>query len=326
MNPFFSVIVPVYNVEAYLQECMESVLTSHRVPANYEIILINDGSTDHSGDLCDVYASQYPEIVHTVHQPNEGLSSARNTGIRYASGEYIVLLDSDDKLAPGALDRLAVCVGSDFPDLIVNHVDQFADRTNHYTLFNGNYPEGDRVLDCREEYMKLLKNKKFVTSAWTFTVKRELLQKEKISFYERIYHEDELWTHKICLAAETLKYNDEPFYLYRINRAGSIMSATDLKHLSDKMFILRNILTDAEKLDFAKKELAEAKAAELYWSIVFGAKDFMNTEHKGELISFLSRYMNLLKKSKFSEAKVVNALFFLIGIKNTECALKKWKQ
>ena len=98
-----TVVIPVYNVEKYLKKCVDSVITQNF--NDFEIILVDDGSTDNSGVLCDDYASKY-EFISVIHQENKGLGGARNTGIEAANGEYILFLDSDDFLAP---DCLKIC-------------------------------------------------------------------------------------------------------------------------------------------------------------------------------------------------------------------------
>ena len=93
MNPFFSIIIPVYNVEQYLRECVESILMQSC--DDYEIILVDDGSSDKSGKICDKYSEKNNKIK-VVHKENGGLSSARNAGIKIAIGKYIIFIDSDD--------------------------------------------------------------------------------------------------------------------------------------------------------------------------------------------------------------------------------------
>ena len=102
---FLSIIVPVYNVEAYLERCVGSLLDQDIDRSDYEIILVDDGSTDSSGTLCDRIASQEPGI-RVIHKENGGLGSARNAGIRAAAAEYILFVDSDDYLEPCVLSGL----------------------------------------------------------------------------------------------------------------------------------------------------------------------------------------------------------------------------
>lgn len=97
---YFSVIVPVYNVQQYLEQCIESVLRQSYT--NYEIILVDDGSTDGSTEICDRYVTNYP-FVKVIHQENGGISAARNTGLDCATGKYVLFLDSDDFISSNAL-------------------------------------------------------------------------------------------------------------------------------------------------------------------------------------------------------------------------------
>ena len=99
-----SIVIPVYNVERYLQRCITSILKQDY--HDYEIILIDDGSTDSSGRLCDEIREEYPLIIHVIHKKNGGLSSARNAGLTIASGHYIMFLDSDDYLSLSACEEL----------------------------------------------------------------------------------------------------------------------------------------------------------------------------------------------------------------------------
>ena len=112
-NPLISVIVPIYNVEAYLEKCIKSILSQDYTPL--EIILVNDGATDGSGEICDKYAKQYENIT-ALHKKNGGLSSARNAGMEIMRGEYVSFIDSDDYIAPDMISTL-------YADIIKNEAD-----------------------------------------------------------------------------------------------------------------------------------------------------------------------------------------------------------
>ena len=101
-NFMFSIIVPVYNVEEYLAEAVESVITQDIGFENCQLILVDDGSTDHSGAICDAYTSKYPKNIVTIHMTNSGPSAARNAGLNVVEGKYIHLLDPYDKVSPDA--------------------------------------------------------------------------------------------------------------------------------------------------------------------------------------------------------------------------------
>lgn len=116
-TPFFSILIPVYNVERYLPACLESVLSQNF--DDYEIILVDDGSKDASGHICDDYCAEYPDAVSVIHKANEGQFFARLTGLRLSAGQYICFLDSDDCLAEGMLGRLYETIQSTQSDVIL---------------------------------------------------------------------------------------------------------------------------------------------------------------------------------------------------------------
>lgn len=142
-----SVIIPVYNTEKWLPKCMDSVL-SQTYP-NLEILLINDGSTDSSGSLCDSYAQKHPQI-QAHHQTNQGLSATRNTGLDMASGEYIFFLDSDDYLEPSALELLYDSFKRNDADLVIGSY-QTVDTSNQpLTKEDFSYPSTETIISEKE--------------------------------------------------------------------------------------------------------------------------------------------------------------------------------
>jgi glycosyltransferase involved in cell wall biosynthesis len=120
-NSTISIVVPVYNVEKYLTECIDSILAQSFSP--FEILLVDDGSQDSSGDICDKYADAYRNLIKVFHQPNGGVTSARKTGVENASGEWICFVDSDDTLPVDSLKEL-VTKSSTETDIVVGAVDK----------------------------------------------------------------------------------------------------------------------------------------------------------------------------------------------------------
>lgn len=122
-----SVVIPVYNVERYLAQCVDSILQQTYTP--YEIILVDDGSTDNSGKIADEYAEKY-KIIRVIHKENEGLGYARNTGIENARGNWIVFLDSDDFFTPYLIEMLVVAQQKYAADLVVGGYERIDERGN----------------------------------------------------------------------------------------------------------------------------------------------------------------------------------------------------
>ena len=125
METLVSIIVPIYNVEAYLEECIDSVLRQSY--PTMELILVNDGSTDRSGKICEAYASQYPWI-RVIHKKNGGLSEARNVGIDVCTGQYITFLDSDDCLEADVVGEMIEAVRKTGANMVCTGAVSFSDR------------------------------------------------------------------------------------------------------------------------------------------------------------------------------------------------------
>lgn len=235
-----SIIVPVYNVEAFLKKCVDSLLAQDLPKEDYEVILVDDGSTDSSGALCDTLAAEHGNI-RVIHQRNRGLSGARNAGIPVDSGDYVLFVDSDDFLCPNVLGTLVGLMESKELDILrfnyqnVN-MDGAVFEPNKYVKPFVDYSDvvcdGETFLNERLGY---------ACYAWQFLVKASLLQQEGNGFKEGIYFEDVEWTPKILLQAQRVASTDIIVYNY-LFRTGSIARNTDhekkRKAIRDKMTIL----------------------------------------------------------------------------------------
>lgn len=235
-----SIIVPVYNVEAFLSKCVDSLLAQDLPEDDFEIILVDDGSTDSSGALCDTLAAEHGNI-RVIHQQNRGLSGARNAGIPGASGDYVMFVDSDDFLCPNVLGTLVGLMESKALDILrfnyqnVN-MDGAVFEPNKYVKPFVDY--SDEVCDGE---MFLNERLGYACYAWQFLVKASILRQEGNGFKEGIYFEDVEWTPRILLQARRVASTDTLVYNY-LFRTGSIARNKDAekkrKAISDKMTIL----------------------------------------------------------------------------------------
>lgn len=229
-QPLLSVIVPVYNVAAYLRECLDSLL--HQTYHNLEIILVDDGSTDDSPLICAEYARK-DERIHLITKVNGGLSSARNAGIEVARGEYVSFLDSDDWLEPdacailmrafvedGSIDIVRAEFRECYPDRVENNI-FVSEQTKTFV--------GVELIEALSEGIGL--NAIVCTSAYRLSMLREL----GLHFLDGLYHEDEYFTPVLygILPNIRLRYIPEVIYNYRKEREGSITSKPSLKRLQD---------------------------------------------------------------------------------------------
>lgn len=244
-----SIIVPVYNVEKYLRKCVDSLLAQDLLPEEYEIILVDDGSTDQSGTICDEYAAEHP-LLKAIHQQNGGLSVARNSGIAVAQGRYVQFVDSDDYLEPNVLKILAEKMETDQLDVL---------RFN-YRNVNKQYEEIEpnkdpkRWVDYSNEVCDGLTflNERLGPACYAcqFMVRRELLT--DCRFKEGIYFEDTEWTPRMLLKANRAASTDTMVYNYLV-REGSITQSVDEKK-KRKVFDDKLSLIDALKSQMQQVE------------------------------------------------------------------------
>ena len=244
-----SIIVPVYNVEKYLRKCVDSLLAQDLLPEEYEIILVDDGSTDQSGTICDEYAAEHP-LLKAIHQQNGGLSVARNSGIAVAQGRYVQFVDSDDYLEPNVLKILAEKMETDQLDVL---------RFN-YRNVNEQYEEIEpnkdpkRWVDYSNEVCDGLTflNERLGPACYAcqFMVRRELLT--DCRFKEGIYFEDTEWTPRMLLKANRAASTDTMVYNYLV-REGSITQSVDEKK-KRKVFDDKLSLIDALKSQMQQVE------------------------------------------------------------------------
>lgn len=226
-----SIIIPIYDVEKYLERCVESVI--HQTLKNIEIILVDDGSTDNCPLICEKYKER-DKRIKVVHKVNGGLASARNTGLKIATGEYILFVDSDDWIEPETVEEL-VNVAEKHQVDFVRFRPMYAGWPNHKdgSLCNfgteegikeGLYQKEDIV---REVYPRLFATPQLtlgvIVAAWRSLYRKDFLKKSKILFDEEIrYSEDTIFSSKVVVAANSFYYLDGPRYYHYFYNENSI--------------------------------------------------------------------------------------------------------
>lgn len=238
-EPLFSVVIPVYNVEKYLDECLQSVFRQDY--QNYEIILVNDGSKDYSAKMCFEYAQKYPHITF-ISQPNQGLSDARNAGVKQAHGQYILFLDSDDYWAhEHVLSDLAQLVEQkSAPDLILTSA--FSLRNNQ--LFPFDLPP---VLNDNGMFQQTLESigiTKGRCYAWLKIVKRALFTEHQCWFQPKILCEDVLWEIKLAQHIHTYAIYPNHCYVYRRDNSQSLTNSLTIERTQTLFDLIRYALRE----------------------------------------------------------------------------------
>ena len=231
----FSIIIPVYNVEKYLRVCLDSLLDQSF--SDWEAICVNDGSTDGSASILDDYSSRDARF-RIVEQSNAGLSAARNAGLRFAVGDYVLFLDSDDWLETDALAILSRNL--DGEDLVCFSGQRFLESEQRYLpadrLQGHSYPSG---MDYYNENALQRRDFAFVCVVLR-AYKRSFLTEHSLHFSEGIYHEDNLFTPHVCYFAQRVKVIDSCLYVYRV-RENSITTTSNPKRSGDMMRIANEL-------------------------------------------------------------------------------------
>ncbi len=216
----FSILVPVYNVEKYLEQCVEALL-SQTYTGDYEIILVDDGSTDSSSQLCDEFAHKNPDKIRVIHKVNEGLLSARDVGIVEAQGKYCLFVDSDDFVEENLLQVVAEEIEkNNQPDMVIYSF-QYYDN-GKVTQRKVDFP--DKVYGEKEKsyfYESLISSPVF-KSLWTKAVKTELLKNDPndySKYYGKDMGEDWLRSLHIFTEANSIVCRNVPLYNYRANQS-----------------------------------------------------------------------------------------------------------
>lgn len=226
----FSIIVPVYNVEAYLSQCLESLQAQDFT--DFEVICVNDGSTDSSREVLSKWESEFPQIK-VIDRENGGLSAARNTGLKAAQGEYVVFVDSDDWVEPTILSRLAEeANGEDITCFACRRTDNNTYDTLLSEQSDGWSHYNRHALEHREV--------PFVC-VWQRCYRREFLMDNSLHFREGILHEDNEFTPRAFLRAKRIKVIPDVLYIYRV-RLGSIMTTRGLRS-KESLILIGNELS-----------------------------------------------------------------------------------
>ena len=256
-SPLVSIIIPVYNVEEYLEECLNSLI--NQTLQNFEVICINDCSTDNSLNILNKYSKNDSRFITISTTENSGPSKARNLGISIAKGEFITCLDSDDYFTPDTLESLYSNATSNQLDMIVFCAKPFCDKKGEFPLSSEMYTR------CPTKLTQIMFGQEFFASTieydnhiGTVAIKffrTSLIKENNIRFIEGILHEDEPFYYECILLAKRVTKIPNQFYCRRY-RAGSITTTTKTsKHVIGKLVGINRILEISKSIKLPKQAL-----------------------------------------------------------------------
>ena len=265
-NPVVSIIVPVYNVEAYIEECLDSIV--NQTYQQLEIIVVDDGSTDASSHLVKKYLAD--NRILFIEQENQGLSGARNSGLKVATGKYVLFVDSDDYIRVNMLTELVSRIEESQADLVRFNGSAFVDGMEK--VVDHDYYDFSHRLEEKHIYREdsfQANRRTFVSPVYLYLVKRSILTEHNLLFREDIIHEDELFTPQLFLAIQTMIYVNAAYYYrrYRENSIMTIQSTAQLQRSFDsylKIFKELEALYQSEVYNKEQKKLIKRQMLSIY--------------------------------------------------------------
>lgn len=311
----FSIVIPVYNVEKYLDACVESVLS--QTFRDFEIILVDDGSPDRSGSMCDGWA-QKDSRVKVIHQENGGLSVARNTGIRSATGEYVMFLDSDDWWDNVlVLEKLAESLALTEPDVL---------SFNYRKAYDGRleplyFPETLPSSAAAEDLKQILESDLWVTGACNKAIRRTLLSENALYFRTGITSEDIDWTMRLALCADRFAFANVCVFIYR-QHASSISHSLSVKKIECLCGNVRECVRLLECADEKKAELLKPFVAYQYGTLLHNVANLPAAERSKELMAGVKEMKWLLNCSDNGKVRLLRLSSRVGGLSGTMLMLR----
>lgn len=290
--PKYSIVVSIYNIQDYVRQCVDSIL--NQTIKDFELILVDDGSKDDSGKICDEY-TKIDNRVKVLHKENGGLSDARNAGLLSSKGEYVYFVDGDDWLLENTIeefDNILKQYGN--VDFIHGRYTVCYTQTGTYKLCPSYIDNEWAIEKSGQEVFALAYKKGFpIAMGIRGVYKKEFLINNNLFFEKGLYAEDEEWTPRLFLKANTLCGCKEGRYIYRANRTGSLMNTLNVKkfidliQIYDKWFELVK-----ENCSEYFKEALISEAYKRAWSaFVYAAKSL----RKKDFNKFATRFKELVK-------------------------------
>lgn len=304
-----SVIIPVYNVEKYLRRCLDSVVNQNF--NDYEVIIVNDGSTDNSLSIAEEYKKNYPDLVNVISQENKGLGAARNSGIDVATGEYLLFVDSDDYIDESLLAdtyRVAKKFDSEIVVFDIMYVNEDGEEIKYSSA---------RFNNCSEVHFDDKSVATIWPSAWNKLFKSSLFKDNSIYFPTGIWFEDFAIVPALLMIAKNIQYIPTAFYYY-VQRDESIMHSSKIKRNKEIITSYENLLNLISNLELEENYSEELGFLSLYHVLYTATMRINEADYKNELQSELvdyvvSRYSNF-ENNKYYKLLLTSRERFVISL------------
>lgn len=312
-----SFVIPVYNVETYLEECLDSILC--QTTDACELVLVDDGATDSSGAICDRYAERWP-IVKVVHKENGGLSSARNAGLAVAEGKYVTFVDSDDKVFPDSIAALLDWIRTEDADLCFLRAAKLFPGGELAELDEGVARSGLHGKPREAAIGHLATRTRYPGYAWAKLFRSAFLLEHDLHFpHDRRYSEDLGFIRDCILCAECFDALDVPFYQYRQGRSGSITQKGSVKNFYDLLLFITEsadrLTVDGQARDAVSRDVMSFAAFE-YFVLLLTYSRIPKADRPAALEQ-LAAYRWVLQYAQSAKIKAVSRICSVCGMRFT---------
>ena len=321
--PFLSVIIPVYKVEKYLSQCVDSVINQKL--DDIEIILVDDGSPDNCPDICDDYARKF-DYVRVIHKTNGGLSSARNAGIDEAKGEYLIFMDSDDWWNPNINVSSILEYVKSKPQ-----VEMFLFTSYDYIEGDGYFKRNEHenfskidVSTIKNYYCSLLENGNMEVSANTKILKTSFIRKNNLRFEHNLLSEDNEWIIRLLRVINNIDKIEQPLYLCRLGRADSITNSIHSKNISDLLYIVSSSLKYYEINPLEELKNQELCFAAYLWFCAMGLCTCLSKQEQKQFRDLFKETSTVCDYSNSRKTKLCNLVYRMFGLQITMFVLGKY--
>ena len=312
----FSLIVPCYNVQDYLEKCINSILV--QTYRNFEVVLIDDGSTDSTPVLCDRLALSDTRI-RVYHKDNGGLSDARNYGIDRANGNYYVFVDSDDFISERTLEYFAPILLKSHPEVLLTRLTEYyseSDIVEQDMEMSNYFSNGVTTEKALSWEMKKSK------SAWPAPKKilsSRFVKKNNLRFLKGFLHEDVDWSSRVMMHAEKFAICTETWYYHRMKREGSITNTISSKRIIDVIEMSERLIDSVEMhsiTDERRDIISERIMRSVYPTLAFYGK--LSNKGKAQVVKCCKEHKELLQRAPEKRHKmfvnVANIFGFRIAL------------
>lgn len=303
--PKISIVVPVYNVEKYLSQCLDSII--NQTFKDFECICVNDGSPDNSLAILQEYASK-DNRIKIINQENKGLPCARNTGFKYVQSPYVAFVDSDDWLDKNYLQILYKTIEETNSDVVTCNYEKYYEKENKFV--SDILPQ-ERKFCVHDKLSSKIEKAYAQPTVWNKIIKTKILKDNDIKFFEGFANEDSPFMSLVFLLSDKIVYVENPLYFYRIR--GNSITSNNKKVFTDKVINFMNLIEDIINRQMFNDDIFNFLYKLLFWDLSSFNKNIYDDKIRQTI---LNRTLNFTKKIIDNKKYINNKNLFKIKMFN----------